>query len=282
MRHVEISERFRITKLIAGWVLLALLGSTVGATSLPAPLLPAELTGPRVIQSASDSSLAAVRESDRAVRTAGGKLSKLSPREHLRRANIYMTNRAFGEAREHWEALLNYYPEDINIPTALFGIGRSYFQERRYQEAFSVFDRLRKTFPQTKDGSEGLNFSAAAALRMGNPAEAAERYRQYTEQYPAGERAESAHLNLIDALREAGRPKEAAQWIARTREKFANSPTDINAQFALLRLEVAEGNWKRAIAIAEQLNNRRFQKGVLTTAAEVGYLKAYSLQQGGG
>ena len=215
------------------------------------------------------------------MRTANGKLPKLAPTEHLRRANIYMTNRAFLEAREHWEALLNYYPEDINIPSALFGIGQSYFQERRYQEAFSVFDRLRKTYPQTKDGREGLNFSAAASLRMVHPAEAADRYRQYIEQYPAGERAESAHLNLIDALREAGRPKEASQWIARTREKFANSPTDINAQFAQLRLEIAEGNWKRAISVADELNNKRFQKGVLTTAAEVAYLKAYSLQQAG-
>ena len=56
-----------------------------------------------------------------------------------------MTNRAFSEAREHWKALIAYYPQDLNV-LRMFGIGKSYFQERQYQEAFSVYDQLRKTF----------------------------------------------------------------------------------------------------------------------------------------
>jgi soluble lytic murein transglycosylase len=272
---MRFSELKKMRRLISGCLLFTLSALTAVATPvLNPPVAPAS-----AFQSASDSSLAAVRQSDRGIRTPNGKLPRLAVAEHLRRANVYMTNRAFAEAREHWEALLNYYPEDSNIPSALFGIGRSYFQERRYQEAFTVFDRVRKGYPQTKDGREGLNFSAAAALRMGQPTEAAERYRLYVEQYPDGERADSAHLNLIDTLREAGRPKEAAQWIVRTRTKFANTPTEINAQFAQLRLDVAEGNWKHAIATAEELSNKRFQKGVLTTLSEVIYLKSYSLQQ---
>src|SRR6185312_10127683 len=230
-------------------------------------------------QSASDSSLASVRQSDSSRRTPDGKLSRLSAAEHMRRANVYMSNRAFAEARAHWEAILNFYPQDSNVPPAMFGIGRSYFQDRQYQEAFTVYDRLRKTYPQTKDGREALNFSAAAALRMGRPADAADRYRMYTEQYPGGERIESAYLNVIDSLREAGRPKEAAQWITRTREKFTDTPTDVNAQFAQLRLDVAEGNWKHAVATADALSTARFQKAVLTTLSEVRYLKAFSLQQ---
>ena len=232
-------------------------------------------------QAASDNSLTAVRQSDRTIRSPNGKLGQLPAAEHLRRANVYMTNRAFAEARDHWNALINYYPQDPNIPPALFGIGRSYFQERQYQDAFNVWDRLYKTYPQTKDGREGLNFSAAAALRLGRPAEAADRYRLYTEQYPTGERADTAHLNVIDALREAGRPKEAAQWIVRTREKFPNTATAVNAQFAQVRLDVAEGNWKHAVTAADELSGMRFQKGVLTTPYEVKYLRAYSLEHAG-
>jgi TolA-binding protein len=230
-------------------------------------------------QSASDNSLASVRQSDLAARTSDGKLARLSAAEHMRRANVYMSNRAFAEAREHWESLLKNYPQDVNVPAAMFGMGRSYFQERKYQEAFDIYDRLRKAYPLTKDGREALNFSAAAALRMGRASEAADRYRMYTEQYPGGERIESAYLNVIDALREAGRPKEAAQWVTKTRGKFADTPTDTNAQFAQLRLDVAEGNWKHAIATADALSAQRFQKAVLTTLSEVRYLKAFSLQQ---
>ena len=267
-------------KLAAAFLVLVLLVTSALASSLPG-ISSTKAAAPTAPQSASDSNLAAVRQSDRAIRTANGRLSRLPAAEHLRRASVYMTNRAFAEAREHWEALLTYYPEDPNVPEALFGIGRSYFQARSYDQAFSFYDRVAKKYPETKEGREGLNFSAAAALRMGQPAEAAERYREYTEKYPNGERFESAHLNLIDALREAGKPKEAIQWITRTREKFPNSPTDANALFARLRLDIAEGNWKHAIASAEELSTRRFQKGVLTTSSEVTYLKAYSLEQAG-
>jgi soluble lytic murein transglycosylase len=234
-----------------------------------------------VPQAASDTSLAAVRRSDAAIRTPKGKLGPLSAAEHLRRASVYMTNRAFAEAREHWQAVLTMEPQSPGTAEALFGIGRSYFQDRQYKEAFTFLQRVARDYPSTKEGREGLTFSAAASLRLGNLNEAVERYRKYTEQYPGGERFESAHLNLIDTLREADRPKEAIQWISRTREKFAGTPTATNALFARLRLDVAEGNWKHAVAVADELAAGRFPKGVLTTRSEVLYLKAYCLEQAG-
>jgi soluble lytic murein transglycosylase len=82
-------------------------------------------------------------------------------------------------------------------------------------------------------------------------------------------------------LREAGRLQESRNWIARTRQQFAGSATDANALFAQLRLEIAEGNWKRAIAAADELSRRAAQKGVTTSPAEVAYLKAYSLERAG-
>lgn len=250
------------------------------ATIAALPQLPLAIAKPAP-QAASDNSLATVRRSDAATRTAKGKLGPQSAAEHLRRASIYMTNRAFAEAREHWQALLSGYPQDPGSAQALFGIGRSYFQDRQYKDAFTYLQRVAREFPGTKEGREGLAFSAAASLRMGNLNEAVERYRKYTEQYPDGERFESAHLNLIDTLREADRIKEAIQWISRTREKFAGTPTESNAIFARLRLDVAEENWKHAVTTADELIGKRFPKGVLTTASEVLYLKAYSLEQSG-
>ena len=51
----------------------------------------------------------------------------------------------------------------------MFGIGRTNYQQRRYEEAYNHYDRLARTYPATKEGREGLNFSAAALLRMGQP-----------------------------------------------------------------------------------------------------------------
>lgn len=228
-------------------------------------------------QSAKDGTLETVRRTDS--RDDNNKLLRLSAAEHLRRANVYMTNRAFEEAREHWQALISFYPNDPAVAEALLGIGRSYQQSRRYAEASATFDQLFKRFSSTKEGREGLNFNAAALLRMGQPGQAVEKYAEYIRLFPNGERIDTAHLNIIDTLREAGRPEDAIDWIGRTRQRFAGTATETNAVFARLRLDVAEGNWKHAVAAADELSKLTFSRGVLTTRSEVTYLKGYSLER---
>ena len=229
----------------------------------------------------SDANLATIRSQDRLARNSKGVITRLTPEEHLRRASIYHANRAFDEAREHWQALINYYPDDPKVAAALLGLGRSYFQERLYSDAYSFYNRLARNYPSTKEGREGLNFSAAALLRLGRPSEAADRYIEYINRFPEGERIETAHLNAIDTLREAARLQEASSWIAKTRQRFAGTATETNALFAQLRLEVSESNWRRAIAAADELSKKSFSKAVATSPAEVAYLKGYSLERAG-
>ena len=231
-------------------------------------------------QLADDAALYAVRRSDRTARETRT-FAQVTAAEHMRRANIYMPNRAFAEAREHWQAVITNDPTEANVASALFGTGRSYFQERRYEEALRFFERVAREYPQTKDGREGLNSSAAALLRLGRPTEAAARYAEYVEKYPGAERIESAHLNVIDSFREADRRREAMTWIELTRERFAGTATDKNALFAQLRLHMAAGEWRQAAQVADELLSKPFQTGVLTTADEVAYLRAYSLERSG-
>ena len=234
-----------------------------------------------MLQAASESALASVRRSDASVRDAKGKIPRLSPAEHMRRASIYMSNRAFEEARAHWQALIDYYPQDPRVPEAMLGMGRSYFQSRYYDEAYTIFDRLARNYNSTKEGREGLNFSAASLLRLGKFSDAANRYIEYIDRYPDGERIDTAHLNVIDTLREANNPQEALVWIAKTRQRFLGTPTETNALFALLRLHIAEGDWHGANSTADQLARQSFSKEVQTSPAEVSYLKAFSLEQAG-
>ncbi len=241
--------------------------------------VPSRVRPATVSQSAPDDKLASIRRTES--RDASGKLGRLTPAEHLRRANVYMTNRAFDEAREHWQAIQKFYPEDAAVPEALLGIGRSYLQSRRYAEAADTLDKLAQQYPATKAGREGLNFSASALVRLGRPSEAVSRYVQYVQKYPEGERIESAHLNIIDTLREAGRPTEAGEWVARTIQRFPGTPTETNALFGRLRLEVAEADWTQAVTTADLLSRRSFSRAVLTSPSEVGYLKAYSLDRSG-
>src|SRR5262249_10903006 len=101
-------------------------------------------------QSASDASLNAVRASDQMDRTAKVK-AQITAAEHMRRAGIYMANRAFAPARDHWQAVVSEYPNDTNVPAALYGIARSYYQERRYDEARQMYERVAHDYPETKE-----------------------------------------------------------------------------------------------------------------------------------
>lgn len=232
-------------------------------------------------QSARDTTLSNVRQSDAAGRSADGSVPKLTPAEHMRRASVYLGNRAFAEARSHWQALLDHYPEDPRAAEAMLGIGRSYFLSKVYQDGYVVFNELVQKYPGTKEAREALNYSAASLLRMGKFSESAARYEEYINRYPNGERIDTAHLNMIDTLREANRPADAMVWVTKTRQRFAGSATETNAMFGALRLHVAEQEWPKAVTMADQLSQRTFAKAVLTSRSEVAYLKAFSLEQDG-
>jgi soluble lytic murein transglycosylase len=232
-------------------------------------------------QAASETTLAAARRSDAADRDAKGNLRKLAPAEHMRRAAIYLSVRAFAEARAHWQTLIDNYPQEPRVPEAMLGIGRSYFLSKDYQPGYVIFNQLVQNYNGTKESREALNFSAASLLRMGKFSESADRYAEYVNRYPNGERIDTAHLNVIDTLREANKSAEALQWVARTRQRFAGTAVETNALFAELRLYVAEDRWSDAVNTADQLLKRSFTRAVLTSAAEVAYLKAFSLEKGG-
>lgn len=232
-------------------------------------------------QSASESTLASVRRSDAASRDAQGRLQKLPVAEHMRRAGVYLSVRAFAEARDHWQTMIDNYPNDPRVPEALLGIGRSYFLGKIYEDGYTVFNELVRKYNSTKEGREALNFSAASLLRMGRFTESAARYMEYVERFPNGERVDTAHLNVIDTLREANRPADALAWVAKTKDRFAGTAVETNAIFAALRLHIAEGNWSDAIRTANDLSRRTFSKAVDTSRNEVAYLYAFSLEQAG-
>jgi soluble lytic murein transglycosylase len=230
-------------------------------------------------QSVNDSSLRRVTDLDSQQKSAGG-VPDLTLGEHLQRAETYSSNRLFPQARAHWQKVLDRFPNDPAIAKALFGIGRSYMWERNYQRAADYLLRAANEFPTTKDGREALAFAAASNVRLGNDLEAATLYQKYISLYPDGERVESAFLNTIDALREAGKYDQAEDWINRTRQRFAGKPAETNAVHARLRMEIFRQKWLEALRTADELLTLRFA-GSMTSAEEVKYLKAFSLEKAG-
>ena len=229
----------------------------------------------------SDSALRGVSGKDRSSRGKDNKLPTLSAAEHLLRGQTYFDNRQFPEAREHFQKIFDNYPTDPAMSTALFLTGRSYYWEREYAKAIPYLDRAAKEYPGTKDGREGLNFKGACNVRLGNNDEAARVYEQYTVMYPTGERIESAHLNIIDALREASRYDEANIWVDKTVARFVGQPVETNALQGRLRMHIFRGLWNEAIATATQMQATAKFVGSMTSLDEIKYLRGIALENAG-
>lgn len=229
----------------------------------------------------SDAGLRLIADKDKLVRDLTGKLATLTAAEHISRGTAYFENRHFPEAREHFQKIIENYPTDASMPAALFMTGRSYMWEREYSRCITWLDRVSREFPGTKDGREGLAFKGACHVRLGRNAEAAKIYEQYTVMYPNGERIESAYLNIIDALREAGDYDGAIFWVDKTRTRFDDMPAEANALHALLRMKINRGRWAEAqMAATTMLNGVRFA-GSMTSIDEVKYLRAFALERDG-
>lgn len=239
-------------------------------------------SGSLFAQTQTDATLMRVTMQDKSSRDGSNRLPILTAQEHLYRADVYMSNRHFPEAREHWQKILDNYPtETTALPRTLFGIARSYMWERQYDKAVFWFDKLNADYLGTKEGREGLAYKGASYVRLGKNIEAAKTYEQYTVMFPTGEKIESAYLNIIDALREAKKYDEANTWVEKARTRFAGLPTETNALHARLRMEIFRSNWTKAVEAADALTNLRNFRDSMTSADEVLYLKGVALEKSG-
>jgi soluble lytic murein transglycosylase len=227
----------------------------------------------------SDSDLRSVSVKDRSSRNNVGKLVTLPASEHLLRGTIYFESRHFPEAREHFQKIFDNYPTDPSMSAALFMTGRSYYWERNYASCIPWLDRVSREYPSTKDGREGLYFEASCNLRVGKNDEAARLWQQYTVMYPQGERLDGAYVNTIDALREAGRYKDADNWVESTRQRFPGTGTETNALHARLRMQIFRGQYADAEATAALMQAQSKFYGSMTSLDEVKYLRAFALEK---
>ncbi len=234
-----------------------------------------------VVSQPSDAALRSVVEKDRFSRGLDGKLQTLTATEHLTRGQIYFENRQFPQSREHFQKIFDVYPTDPAMSGAIFMTGRSYYWERQYARAIPFLNRVSREYPGTTEGREGLYFEGACNVRLGKNSEAAKIYEQYTVMYPTGERIDGAYLNIIDALREAGKYDDSESWVQKTVYRFAGTPTETNALQARMRMQIYRGRWADATATADAMLLSAKFAGSMVSVDEIKYLKAFALEKAG-
>lgn len=234
-----------------------------------------------------DYALVAVRGLDRldggSEEAAQKEAPRLSEAEHQRRASIYSFNRDFAGARRHYLALVERYAQTANIPDALYQIARGFYQERNFDEAIKYFQRVTNEYPGSANASDALSFTASSYVRTKRTDEAVAAFRRFIEKYPDAPNPERPFLNIIDALREAGRDQEALDWIQQTRARFKNQVGAALALFMQTRIHLTQGAWAEALAdfdalrMESDLGGMRVPGG--TNPTEVSYMRAYTLEQ---
>jgi soluble lytic murein transglycosylase len=207
---------------------------------------------------------------------------QLAEAEHLRRAFIYNFNRDFAAARRHYVAISERYAQTANLSDALYQIGRTFYQESRFDEALGSFQRVVQQFPDSSSARDALNQMAAAYGRTKRYDEALNTYQRIIERYADQAVQERAYLNVIDVLRDAGRDREALEWAQKTRSRFRGQAGAL-ALFSQARIHVTQGAWAEALADFDSLLNESDLGGGRaaggTNKTEISFARAYVLEQ---
>ncbi|HSE30269.1 MAG TPA: tetratricopeptide repeat protein [Pyrinomonadaceae bacterium] len=228
-----------------------------------------------------DFALQATRELDQMERTAGS--PQLSEADRLLRASVYQFNRDFAGARLHYEAIVQQNPQSPAVPNALYQLGRGFYLETKYPEAINYFQRVADQFPQNQSARDALGFLGSTYVRMKRTDDAVAAYKAIIDRFKDGPNLERPYLNIIDALHEAGRYKEALDWTQQTRTLFKNDIGGNLALFAKLRIDLSQNAWADVfqditdLQHSSDLGGTRVPGG--TTEAEVAFLRAYTKEQ---
>lgn len=225
-----------------------------------------------------DAALKAVLGLDKMDEAAGIQITEA---DHLRRALVCQSNRYFTDARRHWLAIVNNFPNSPARSEALFQLGRGYELEDKFQEAIPWYEKVGQEFPQKEEGEKGFYYVGHCYQYLNNADRAIARYEEFLKTYPRSKYIVYAHLNAIDTLRSAKRDAEALKWTARA-QALRDSFATVTGLFHQARIYVSQENWSAALAAFETLRARNVNvRGLVATtnSAEVNFMRAWCLEK---
>ncbi len=208
---------------------------------------------------------------------------KISDDEHFRRAEIYQFNRRFELARIHYEAIVNNFPDGKNAPISMYQIGRGYAQEREDANAIEWFERLSNRLPNDDLAASSLYNAASSYANLDQTSAAVSRYEKYINENPKATNLERAHLNIIDAYRDAGDDQNALKWTAKTQAQFQTEMGEAVALFSQVRIRLSKEDWQNALNDLNRLREMKNLGGTRiaggTNKEEVEFLRGFVFEK---
>jgi len=227
-----------------------------------------------------DHALDAVLGLDALDRTA-----KTRPNEFdaLRRARIYLFNRHWPEARNHFEDIVNRFPESPNRSEAMYQTGFTFFREYNYDEAIKWFERVHREFPEKKDGEQGFYYVGSSLQQARRYEEAAGRYADFITAYPSSELLEGAYRNVVDCLRYAGKFDEAIEWSRKITQKYAGQPLATVGLYNEAKIQLTRGNFEAALQLLTRISALPVNAKVISAPirGEAAFLRIFTIEKMG-
>lgn len=215
----------------------------------------------------------------------GKSVARLTDTEHLQRASIYQFNRDLDDARLHYEAILENYPQSGIAPDAAFQIGRGYVLQGEFIDAVSWFERVLEQYPDHPVAKDALMQAASCYSRLAKYKEAIARYRKFIEAYPDDERLDRAYLNIVDVYRDQGAVQDALKASVAAEQAFKGKPPEPIAIFTQARIYFTMSDWANVLLTLDRLKGFSDLGGIKvpggTYSAEIAFLRGYVLEQQG-
>jgi soluble lytic murein transglycosylase-like protein/Flp pilus assembly protein TadD len=185
--------------------------------------------------------------------------------------------RIFGSAAALFGSLLEHTRFG---PEAHYELGRTYFQQVRYEEAIEVFLQTVRRFPDTDWEKDAETQIASSYWRKLDFAAAEAAYLALIDKYEERRDFQSFVRDLIDIYRSQGDTRQALEWITRGLEGRPAASNRAVLTFTRAKTLYHAGRYREALSDLEQLQGmslRSVANG--TDRTEVRFLEAITLEQ---
>ena len=185
--------------------------------------------------------------------------------------------RVFGRAAALYGSLLDHARFGSE---AHYELGRTYFQQVRYDEAIEVYVQTARRFPGTDWEKDAETQIASSYWRKLELAAAEAAYLALIEKYDERRDFQSFVRDLIDIYRSQGDTQQALQWITRGLEGRPSASNRTVLTFTRAKTLYHAGRFAEALVDLEQLGGMSFRSVANgTDRTEVRFLEALTLEQ---
>lgn len=110
----------------------------------------------------------------------------------------YLKAKNYPNASKAFKEFLTRYPDSVQIPNAIYGLGTAYYGMENFKDALMVYQNFLKDYPNTPRAADALLNIAGCQFGLKQTAQAKKTLKQLISKYPDSSAAIRAKQQLAD------------------------------------------------------------------------------------